>query len=497
MARRRVRRALGLGAATALVALVLSGIASAHPASCTYDGTNLVTVSLGPGESVALSVLPGGGIAMAGTQCDTATVTNTDTITIAGTGSANQLSIDLSGGAFAPGKTQSEGPDSEIQFTGDLGQGGTLHVIGGPSSDFITFGAQGIDLNANEASLDADVTVTGASTLQADGDGGNDTLSAAGGQNLGAAVGGLTLHGDDGDDSLVEGLGGDQIDGGAGTDTLDFGGSTQADASLASGTATVNGTANTTFTGIENLGGSPGDDHLVGDANANVIHGGGGDDTIEGGPGDDHLFGGDGTDTADFSDASQGVVVALGPNTASGDGNDQVVEFENVIGSAFDDTLSGDGAANVLSAGAGDDLVSGGAGDDELDGGAGTDTLDFTGSSKGVQVDLGRGSATGQGTDELAGFENVNGSSHNDTVKGDAGPNLIEGQAGHDDLEGRKGPDFLSGGKNADLLFGGMGNDHLKGGPGKDQLDGGQGTDTCSGGPDPDAWTLCEAGPSH
>jgi Ca2+-binding RTX toxin-like protein len=51
------------------------------------------------------------------------------------------------------------------------------------------------------------------------------------------------------------------------------------------------------------------------------------------------------------------------------------VASPDIIGSAFDDTLNGDGNANVLYGGAGNDTLNGGAGNDILIGGAGNDTL--------------------------------------------------------------------------------------------------------------------------
>lgn len=50
--------------------------------------------------------------------------------------------------------------------------------------------------------------------------------------------------------------------------------------------------------------------------------------------------------------------------------------IEQALGSAFDDVLQGNDAANVLRGGAGSDTLYGGAGDDTLDGGAGGDMLD-------------------------------------------------------------------------------------------------------------------------
>ena len=222
---------------------------------------------------------------------------------------------------------------------------------------------------------------------------------------------------------MIEGIGSDQLDGGAGTDTMDFRGSTQVEiASMVAGIATVNGTASTTFTSIENVNGSPGDDHIVGDGNPNVLAGGDGNDVIEGAAGDDVLTGGQGSDTVDFVGATQGVVVDLAAGTAVGDGADTFSEFENASGSAYADTITGDETANAIAAGDGDDIVDGGLGDDQLMGGAGS-TCSISGRSvDGVQVDLQAGTAAGDGADTVAEFENVKGSALDDDIMGDDGP---------------------------------------------------------------------------
>ena len=92
--------------------------------------------------------------------------------------------------------------------------------------------------------------------------------------------------------------------------------------------------------------------------------------------------------------------------------------FENAVGSAFGDTLAGDGGANALTGLAGDDWLVGGAGSDSLDGGAGTDTAYYGNSTAGVTVDLSTGTGTGgdaQG-DTLTAVENVVGSAFNGHV---------------------------------------------------------------------------------
>jgi len=480
-------------AVMAVLAVLVIQRANAAPA-CVFDAPSAtVTVTLGPNESTTVSRQLDT-IAVDGVPCDIATVMNTDSITVTGSGAGNQLTIDLGGGAFAPGKTaESDGADSEIEWSVDLGQNGTVRVLGGAGVDTIAVGGAGINLNGAEASGDVDVVLTNAPAVSIQGGAGDDQLSAAGIQGTGAPTGGVTLHGDDGADTLIEGTGSDQVDGGAGTDTLDFRGSTQVDiASMATGIATVNGAATTMFSSIENVTGSPGDDHIVGDGTANVLAGGAGGDVIEGAGGDDVLSGGLGADTVDYAGAPQGVIVDLVAGTGTGDGTDTLSEFENISGSAFDDLLTGDDNPNAISGGDGNDFVIGGLGDDQLAGGAGIDTLDFGSSTVGVQVDLAVGAATGDGADTITEFENVKGTGFADDITGDAGPNTIAARGGSDTVHGAAGADTVRGGDGTDFIYGGDDDDLLRGGPGKDQIIGGGGQDRCSGGPDPDAWVDCE-----
>ena len=68
------------------------------------------------------------------------------------------------------------------------------------------------------------------------------------------------------------------------------------------------------------------------------------------------------------------LAVTAAQNTL-GAGTDKLSGFENLTGSAFNDTLTGNGLANRIDGGAGNDIINGGAGNDTLQGGTGTDTL--------------------------------------------------------------------------------------------------------------------------
>ena len=105
----------------------------------------------------------------------------------------------------------------------------------------------------------------------------------------------------------------------------------------------------------------------------------GGTDTLEGGQGSDTLDGGGGTDTLSYASSNAGVTVDLAAGTASGGDaqGDTFTNFENLTGSEYADTLSGDSGDNVLIGGGGDDTLSGGGGDDTAWGGDGADTYLF------------------------------------------------------------------------------------------------------------------------
>src|SRR5437773_2191969 len=82
--------------------------------------------------------------------------------------------------------------------------------------------------------------------------------------------------------------------------------------------------------------------------------------------------------TTSSTQSAAGVTVNLVSTAAQvsgGDaGGDVLLNIENVIGSAFDDVLTGNALANVLTGGAGNDTLNGGSGADTLIGGSGNDT---------------------------------------------------------------------------------------------------------------------------
>jgi len=216
--------------------------------------------------------------------------------------------------------------------------------------------------------------------------------------------------------------------------------------------------------------GTPGDDVIEGTAGPDVIHGLGGDDVIKGRGGNDIICGGPGADR---------LVGNGGRDELRGGAGRDILK-----GKKGDDELWGKKARDRLVGGHGDDMIRGGGGLDE----ASFAALDIS-----VQADLGAGTATGQGSDSLAGIERLKGSSREDTLVGDSGDNRLIGGGGTDLLQGRGGDDLvrgngagdqLFGGSGDDVVRGGKGNDELYGGSGLDKLRGGSGSDTCKGGED-------------
>ncbi|MGZ5351553.1 MAG: calcium-binding protein [Actinomycetota bacterium] len=464
-------------AATAAVTLAALGFAAPAGAAvvCTFTAP-AVTVTMDASESATIGRLADA-IAVNGVACDTATISNTDTIAVTPTGVPTLIAIDLSAGPLGPGLTP-EADGSEIEITLTLPSGTTpVRVIGSPGADRIVAGGGGINLNADEVTADADVTFTGTAAVTIDGGDGDDVLSLGGGAGAGTPIAG-TLTGGLGDDDLAGGAPGSTFDGGDGVDLVDYSAATALSANLATGQVTYEAGGTDTLTAIEALIGSPEDDTFVGSA------------------GNDDLTGGDGSDTIDLSGAAAGVTVDLVAGIALGEGDDTLAEIENVIGSPGDDTITGDGSANILAGGAGNDTIDGGAEADTLTGGDGEDTVSFASSGRGITLNLRRGTAEGDGDDTVEGFEHVIGSRKADTIDGDGGRNILDGSGGKDDISGGGGVDQVLGASGADRLFGEKGNDLLKGADGKDQLNGGKGKDRCKGGADPDSFVFCENFPT-
>ena len=188
------------------------------------------------------------------------------------------------------------------------------------------------------------------------------------------------------------GLGNDTLYGGdaSGTDL----GDNIVDYRSASGSVTVNlatgmaagADGSDMLSGFQGIRSGDFDDRLTGDAQDNSFQPRRGNDTIDGGAGIDSL---------NFRNATGGVTASLLTGTSSGaDGNDSFTNIEDLRGSEFADTLTGDANNNRLQGRNGDDVLDGGAGNDSLHGGYGNDTL--MGGTGNDVVDGGLGEDTAQ-----------------------------------------------------------------------------------------------------
>jgi Ca2+-binding RTX toxin-like protein len=233
-----------------------------------------------------------------------------------------------------------------------------------------------------------------------------------------------------------------------------------------------------------NVVGSSGDDRIKGTSDSNQLAGGAGRDTLLGGGGNDRLDGGSDIDVADFSgETTRTILLPTGvvrqvstPATGStfvsqtqlvnietviastlnsavinassaGSGITinanlaaqtlringvptitqpfEIQNFDNIVGSRGNDTLTGDGGQNSLDGELGNDLISGGREADNLRGNEGNDT--------------------------------IAGGLANDRLLGGTGNDSLTGDAGNDQLTGANV--FSRGVSERDTLIGGVGAD--------------------------------------
>jgi len=283
------------------------------------------------------------------------------------------------------------------------------------------------------------------------GDGGDALFGRGGSDTMLGGNGDDFLRGSDGDDILNGGTGYDRVSSFVDVPVVGI----HFDLNI-QGVAQNTGQGMDTLIDIEHASGTTLDDTLIGNGGDNwlwdgsdgtaggstgndTMSGGAGNDLLETGGGNDVLSGGAGTDTISFLgghvETSANVTYSLalqGAAQATGVGSMNTSGFENASGSLLNDTLTGDGNANVL---AGD------FGNDTLNGGSGNDTLYGDGR---IWVDTSGG-------------------------VGGSGPITTFGTA--DDGAGlAAGNDVLNGGNGNDKLYGGRGNDTLTGGAGDDQF---------------------------
>ncbi|MFC1457602.1 calcium-binding protein [Microvirga arabica] len=354
-----------------------------------------------------------------------------------------------------------------------------LHIANGSANKGKAEGDRFDSIEAIEGSVHADVIEGDGANNEFWADKGNDTLRGGiGNDALKGADDNDLLDGGQGDDTLLGGAGSDVLYGGAGADTFDGGedGDGQDNDFLtyefseAGVGVTVNledATKNTgeaqgdTYTGIEGLTGTRWDDHLTGRSSApvgwdvdDVIYGGNGNDTLQGGEGNDYLNGGAGDNFASYEGAAGAVRADLG-NSANNTGEAQgdtygehagSISIRGLIGSKFNDTLTGTSGSDTLEGGEGADILNGGDG-------AVIDYASYKRSTGPVTIYLpkdGNGAAAG---DTFSSIEGLIGSGFGDTLTGNEIANYLKGEGGNDTLDGGAGADTLEGGAGSDTYY--------------------------------------------
>lgn len=311
-----------------------------------------------------------------------------------------------------------DGGDDTLQIT-SFSAGNTFN--GGADNDTFSFAIFGSNYIANLSTGVFDVVALGQSSTLLNienitAGSGNDILTGNSSANrINGGAGNDMIRGGIGSDILIGGSGNDifdqsggvdssatdDIDGGSGTDTINttgYAGSYVIDLSIGEWRQ-LNGNVLATLTSIENIDAGNGSETLIGNASDNVINGNGGNDAIAGGLGADTMDGGDGYDILDYSGAASAITINLDSGLGSqGEADGDIVSnFEQVEGSAFDDTI-------VTS-------LEGGI----YNGGAGNDTITVTGGLNGATIQA------GEGNDILTGAVSMNGS----TLNGDQGDDQI------------------------------------------------------------------------
>ncbi len=333
------------------------------------------------------------------------------------------------------------------------------------SGDDLIFAGIGDDLVFGGGGADTIHGEDGADRLS--GDAGDDVLyGGAGDDVLLSSEGNDLLYGGAGDDiiTFADATGVRRVEGGDGHDTLDLGAldhgvtidgagsrltATGGEASLsgierfiATGHDDIlnfseHGTAVTVDAGAGNdeIRATGAGDLLYGGEGSDTIFAGGGGDTVFGGTGNDEIDagagedlidlsgggentvqGGDGFDIVDYSGALGGVTVELNGLV---NGGDAINHVEAVIGSAYDDVISGSNES-----------------------GDNNDDVAETGSASGAEEHLG--------------------------IRIDTGKEYLFGGDGNDLIDGRRGDEVIFGGAGDDTIIGGLGNETMTGGEGRD-----------------------------
>ncbi|NGN45005.1 hypothetical protein G6N74_28520 [Mesorhizobium sp. CGMCC 1.15528] len=210
------------------------------------------------------------------------------------------------------------------------------------------------------------------------------------------------------------------------------------------------------------ISGGGGDDILTGGTEADVLMGGAGNDTLNGGFDLDYLDGGAGADvlnggpdpldwdTAGYAKSNAAVTINLATGAASGGhaAGDQLNGILNLVGSAFNDQLTGNEYRNTLEGGAGADVLNGGTN-------SSTNIYDFASYFRASEAVIASLANPSINTGDAAGdtYINIRG------LEGSAFGDTLYGNSGNNELWGHGGNDILVVGAGSDTAYGSFGFD--------------------------------------
>ncbi|AWM90957.1 calcium-binding protein [Pseudomonas sp. 31-12] len=326
-------------------------------------------------------------------------------------------------------------------YTG-WGNAGDNIITGGSGNDTL-YGGAGADQFIGGAGLDTagylDSTVAVSINLKTgvhSGIAAGDTFTAI-----------EVIRGSNYNDTFYGGTTAMGLDGAAGQDLVTY---EQSDSAVNIDLKTKANTGDATgdtYTGIEIFQGSNFGDTLSGSTGVDILIGGAGADVIDGR---------EGLDSAWYITSASAVNINLltGVNQGGDAQGDLLSNIERVVGSHFNDTLTGDANVNYLEGGLGNDIIYGGDGNDYLYGGLVSQIGPFTldGLINGPQADTLYG---GNGNDTIVTAANDEGS----RAYGEAGGDVIT--VVHGMADGGEGGDLLTGTGSGFSLFGGAGDDKL------------------------------------
>jgi Ca2+-binding RTX toxin-like protein len=284
----------------------------------------------------------------------------------------------------------------DVDGTPMAASGGHIVIAGNDGDDYIAAGL-GDDTIYGDAGNDQIYGSQGNDHLF--GGDGDDYISddenddfiagGAGNDRIFAGPGALdTVFGDEGDDEIHGGDGIDELIGGAGDDMIYGDGDTDVLFGMEGNDYLEGGDS------VDEMWGEVGNDWMRGGVGDDHLNGGDGNDLLEGGVGaaandGDRLFGQGGVefgiavvpdnglmDVVSYEDVNVAITADLETSNQNGTGGliDTYAQVEGLVGSRFNDNLTGAGPGNVTGNGI-DNMLVGGGGDDTLTGLGGDDVI--------------------------------------------------------------------------------------------------------------------------